>query len=95
MSIDIKTVQHVANLSRLEFSDAEAEKLTDELSNILSLIDTMNTQDTDQVQPMAHPFDVFQLMREDEVSEINQREAFQEIAPSKEAGLYLVPKVIE
>ncbi|MCF6777187.1 Asp-tRNA(Asn)/Glu-tRNA(Gln) amidotransferase subunit GatC [Thiotrichales bacterium 19X7-9] len=95
MSIDIKTVQHVANLSRLEFSDAEAEKLTDELSNILSLIDTMNAQDTDEILPMAHPFDVFQLMRDDEVNETNQRDAFQEVAPSTEAGLYLVPKVIE
>ena len=65
MSIDIKTVQHVANLSRLEFSNTEAEKLTDELSNILSLIDTMNTQDTDEILPMAHPFDVFQYRGRD------------------------------
>ncbi|MCF6766959.1 Asp-tRNA(Asn)/Glu-tRNA(Gln) amidotransferase subunit GatC [Thiotrichales bacterium 19S11-10] len=95
MSIDIKTVQHVANLARLDISDNDATKLADELSNILSLIDTMSTEDTDSTTPMAHPFDVSQFMREDSVTEIDQREAFQEIAPSTEAGLYLVPKVIE
>lgn len=95
MSINITEVQHVANLAQLKLSDAEAETLTGELDNILSLIDTMNNADTDQIKPMSHPFDVFQLMRDDEVTEINEREAFQSIAPSTEAGLYLVPKVIE
>lgn len=95
MSIDIKTVQHVANLSRLNISDDEAEKLTDELSNILSLIGTMDQANTNEIRPMAHPLDMFQPMREDEITEVNERDAFQEIAPSTEAGLYLVPKVIE
>ncbi len=55
----------------------------------------MNKVDTQNVEPMAHPLDVTQRLRKDEVTEINQREKFQSVAPNAEKGLYLVPKVIE
>ena len=55
----------------------------------------MEAVDTSGVEPMTHPFDATLRMRADEVSEINQRDKFQSIAPNAEDGLYLVPKVIE
>ena len=65
------------------------------MSSILDLVEQMNSVDTEGVTPMAHPQDVAQRLREDEVLEENQREHFQSIAPATENGLYLVPKVIE
>ena len=55
----------------------------------------MNAVDTSGVTPMAHPLDAVQRLREDAVTESDQREHFQQVAPAVEAGLYLVPKVIE
>ena len=74
----------------------EEEKVyADSLSRILGLIEQMNAVDTKGVQPMAHPSDAGLRLRPDEVTEADQREKFQAIAPAVEAGLYLVPKVIE
>ena len=76
-------------------SKEEVEKYAVDLSNILSLVDQMNAVDTKDIEPMAHPQDVTQRLREDIVTETNQRDKFQTIAPRAEKGLYLVPKVIE
>jgi len=65
------------------------------LSNILDLVEQMDSVDTDNVEPMAHPMEMVQRLREDVVTETNQREHFQQIAPQIENGLYLVPQVIE
>lgn len=95
MALDNKTVQDIARLARLNIDDSELEKYGSELSNILNLVEQMEAVDTSGVEPMTHPFDATLRMRTDEVSEINQRDKFQSIAPNAEDGLYLVPKVIE
>lgn len=95
MSISPEDVLKIANLARLKISKEEVEKYAVDLSNILSLVDQMNAVDTKDIEPMAHPQDVTQRLREDIVTETNQRDKFQTIAPRAEKGLYLVPKVIE
>jgi len=95
MALDNKTVQDIARLARLNVSDKEIEKYRGEISNILDLVAQMEAVDTDGIAPMTHPFDATLRMRADEVTEKNNREKFQKIAPSSEAGLYLVPKVID
>ncbi len=95
MSIDTSTVTKIAHLARLHVSDEQAQKLTHDLSNILALVDQLQAVDTSSVAPMAHPTDAEQVLRQDEVTETNERDALQSIAPSVEDGLYLVPKVIE
>ena len=95
MSLTLQQVRRVADLARLEVSDAEAESTLRELNGILSLIEEMQAVDTSGVEPMAHAQDLKQRLRADRVSEENRREVFQAIAPEAEAGLYLVPQVIE
>lgn len=95
MSLNNKTVHDIARLARLEIQDSEVEKYRDELSNILDLVAQMEAVDTTDVAPMTHPFDATLRLRNDEVTEINNRDKFQSIAPNAEDGLYLVPKVID
>ncbi|MCL4135814.1 UNVERIFIED_CONTAM: hypothetical protein GTU68_026892 [Idotea baltica] len=95
MSLDKQTIQTIAHLARLEIDDSEVEKYCSELSNILALVEQMQACDTSNTKPMTHPFDATLRLREDKVSEQDQREKFQSLAPSAEKGLYLVPKVIE
>jgi len=95
MSLKTEDVKNIAHLARLAISDDAVDDYARDLSNILDLVDQMNQVDTDDVQPMAHPMDVAQRLRPDEVTETSQREKFQAIAPDVEAGLYRVPKVIE
>ncbi|CAD7853249.1 MAG: Aspartyl-tRNA(Asn) amidotransferase subunit C (EC 6.3.5.6) @ Glutamyl-tRNA(Gln) amidotransferase subunit C (EC 6.3.5.7) [Olavius algarvensis Gamma 1 endosymbiont] len=95
MSLDRTEVEKIAQLARLAVSDAEKDRYAADLSRILDLVEQMNTVDTDHVTPMAHPLDRVQRLRPDESSEPDQRDLFQRLAPATEAGLYLVPKVIE
>ena len=95
MSISPKEVLKIANLARLKINQDEVDQYALELSNIISLVEQMNKVDTKEIEPMAHPLDVTQRLRKDEVTETNQREKFQSVAPNAEKGLYLVPKVIE
>ena len=95
MALDRDDVQKIAHLARLAISEEDIPDYARNLSNILDFVEQMSAADTDQVEPMAHPLDMVQRLREDQVSERDQREYFQETAPSVEAGLYLVPKVIE
>jgi aspartyl-tRNA(Asn)/glutamyl-tRNA(Gln) amidotransferase subunit C len=95
MSLTLEQVRRVAHLARLEISDAEAQTTLGHLNGIFTLIEAMQAVDTKGVEPMAHAQDVAQRLREDRATEPNQREAFQAVAPETEAGLYLVPKVIE
>ncbi|HRE85162.1 MAG: aspartyl/glutamyl-tRNA(Asn/Gln) amidotransferase subunit C [Candidatus Accumulibacter regalis] len=98
MSLTLEQVHRVAHLARIEISDGEAQSTLGQLNEIFSLIEEMQAVDTRGVEPMAHAQDVAQRLRADRVSEagtIDQRAAFQEVAPETEAGLYLVPKVIE
>ncbi len=95
MSLDTDTVHKIAHLARLGVDDGEFETYARNLSDILSFVEQLNSVDTEGVKPMAHPLDASQRLRPDEVSEVDQRDAFQEVAPSVDSGLYLVPKVIE
>jgi aspartyl-tRNA(Asn)/glutamyl-tRNA(Gln) amidotransferase subunit C len=95
MSLSPEQIKQVAHLARLSLPPEKVEPYAHQLSNILELVGQLSQAATDQVQPMAHPLDMVQRMREDRVSEEDRREAFQAIAPAVESGLYLVPKVIE
>lgn len=95
MALDKDKVQGIAHLARLAIDEADIPAYADNLSSILALVEQMNAVDTSGVEPMAHPLEMAQRLREDVVSEENQREHFQQHAPAVENGLYLVPKVIE
>lgn len=95
MALDRKDVSKIAHLARLDIDEAEVTAATESLSRILGLIEQMNAVNTQGVAPMAHPQDAALRLRDDRVTEPDQREKFQKIAPATEAGLYLVPKVIE
>lgn len=95
MSLDRSDVEKIAHLARLGVADQEADAYAQDLSNILGLVEQMGNVDTEQVTPMAHPLHMAQRLRADEVTEQDQREKYQSIAPLTEDGLYLVPKVIE
>jgi len=95
MSLDRSDVEKIAHLARLAVSEAEVDTSARELSGILDLVAQMDGADVAGVTPMAHPLDMPQRLRPDEVREENQRELFQSVAPLTQDGLYLVPKVIE
>ena len=95
MPLGTAEVAKIAHLARLAIREEDAPVYARNLSAILELVEQMNAVDTTGVTPMAHPLDMAQRLRADEVSESNQREYFQAIAPRVDAGLYLVPKVIE
>ena len=95
MSLKTEDVRNIAHLARLHIDDADVERYAAELSSILDLVDQMNAVDTSGVEPLANPLDATQRLRDDEVTEIDQRDKFQQIAPDVADGLYRVPKVIE
>lgn len=95
MALTRTDVEKIAHLARLAISDADAQQHTEALSNILGMIDQIQAVNTTVIIPMAHPLDATQRLRPDVVTETNQREHFQAIAPKTEDGLYLVPQVIE
>lgn len=95
MSLTPDDVKKIAHLARLGINESDIDDYASNLSNILNLVEQMNSIDTSNVSPMAHPQDVCQRLRADEVLEDNQRERFQKVAPLTENGLYLVPQVIE
>ncbi len=90
-----KDVKKIAHLARLEILSSEISKHAHNLSKILDFVEQINTVNTDNIEPIAHPLGGIQRLRKDKVTEINQRDLLQSNAPQIEAGLYLVPKVIE
>jgi aspartyl-tRNA(Asn)/glutamyl-tRNA(Gln) amidotransferase subunit C len=95
MSLDADQVRKIAHLARLAVDESAIAEYARNLSRILELAEQMNAVDTAGIEPLAHPLDASQRLLSDEVTEADQREQFQAIAPQVEAGLYLVPKVIE
>jgi aspartyl-tRNA(Asn)/glutamyl-tRNA(Gln) amidotransferase subunit C len=95
MSLTVDDVKKIAHLARLGIAEQDIDSYASDLSGVLDLMHQMAGLDTAGVRPMAHPLDQVQRLREDVVGEIDQRQLFQAIAPQTEAGLYLVPKVIE
>ena len=95
MSLSLDDVKRVAMLARMEVTEAESTQMLEQLNGVFSLIEKMQAIDTTDVEPMAHAQDVVARLRPDEVTESDQKDLFQSVAPAVEDGLYLVPKVIE
>lgn len=95
MPLNTEDVKKIAHLARLAIKEEDIHLYVKNLSDILNFAEQMNGVDTQGVTPMAHPQDAIQRLREDKVTESDQRERFQHIAPATESGLYLVPRVIE
>jgi aspartyl-tRNA(Asn)/glutamyl-tRNA(Gln) amidotransferase subunit C len=95
LAIDRDEIARIAHLARLEVGDEAAAGTARELTSILDFVARMNSVDTSDVMPMAHPMDANQRLREDRITEIDRRCEFQAGAPAVKNGLYLVPKVIE
>jgi aspartyl-tRNA(Asn)/glutamyl-tRNA(Gln) amidotransferase subunit C len=95
MSLEQGDIAKLARLARIRISEESSEELRQRISDILGMIDTMQAVNTDAVDPMANPHDATQRLRADAVTEVDQRDDFQRIAPATEDGLYLVPKVID
>ncbi len=94
MEVDETVVHDIAELAQLRIDKEDVQAQMHSMTNILNLVEQMQEVDTTGIEPMANPLDAAQRLRPDKVSELNQRDKFQKIAPSIEAGLYLVPKVI-
>ena len=94
MSISKTDIETIATLAQLEVNEDSMELYSNELSNIMEMIRSMQDFDTDAIEPMPHPQDIELRLRADEVTEIEQRDELQAIAPQTSDGLYLVPKVL-
>ena len=99
MALTPQDIDRIANLARLELSAAESERMLTQINGFFAIVEKMRAVDTTGVEPLSHPVaavqDVALRLREDVVTEPNQREANQRSAPAVERGLFLVPKVIE
>ncbi|MEA3405693.1 MAG: Asp-tRNA(Asn)/Glu-tRNA(Gln) amidotransferase subunit GatC [Pseudomonadota bacterium] len=95
MSLGKTEVEYISRLAAIAVEEQEVDEVAGKLSNILDLFSQMEAVDTDGVKPMAHPLDQVQRLRPDVVTETNQREKLQSVAPATDQGLYLVPQVIE
>jgi aspartyl-tRNA(Asn)/glutamyl-tRNA(Gln) amidotransferase subunit C len=99
MSLTPQDIDRIANLARLELKPEESERMLTQINGFFGIVEAMQAVDTSGVQPLAHPVaaiqDIALRLREDVVSEPNNREANQRSAPAVERGLFLVPKVIE
>jgi aspartyl-tRNA(Asn)/glutamyl-tRNA(Gln) amidotransferase subunit C len=95
MTVTPDDIFKIGHLARIALSAEEIPALHNELNAILTLVQQLNTIQTTAIAPLSHPLDMKQRLREDEVTATDQREAFLKLAPSSEAGLYLVPQVLE
>jgi aspartyl-tRNA(Asn)/glutamyl-tRNA(Gln) amidotransferase subunit C len=95
MALDAAEVEKIAHLARLGINPEDVPEYSRNLSDILAFVEQLNAVDTTGVEPLAHPLEATQRLRADVVSETDERENFQSVAQKTEAGLYLVPQVIE
>ena len=95
MSLDLKDIEKIAHLARLAIDKANIPGYVQNLNNILDFVEKINAKDTSDIIPMSHPININQRLREDNISEMDQRENFQNIAPQTKDGVYLVPQVIK
>jgi aspartyl-tRNA(Asn)/glutamyl-tRNA(Gln) amidotransferase subunit C len=95
MIIKREEIEKLATLSRISIDEKTITDVTERLSSVLDLVDQLKTVDTDSVEGISRPFQVSQRLREDEVTETNQRDKFQAIAPATDNGLFTVPKMID
>ncbi len=95
MALSKQDIEYIAHLARLEVTEAEIPAYTEKLGKIIDFIDELGAADTGDLLPMAHPLEMSQRLRADEVTEINERDRYQENAPQTQDGLYVVPRVVE
>ena len=95
MSIERQEIEKLATLARIAIDDSTINEVSERLSSVLTLVDQLQAADATGVPAMSHPMQAIQRLREDEITELNQRDALQTVAPDTENGLFLVPKVIE
>ena len=95
MSIEKQAIDNLATLARIAIDENKVEEISQRLSSVLELVDQLQAADTSELENLDHPLQGTQRLREDKVTETDQREAFQTTAPDTEDGLYLVPKVID
>jgi len=95
MSLDLAQIRRVADLARIDVTDAEAERVLAQLNDIFRMIERMQAVDTEGLEPMAHPLGGAQRLREDVVTEADERAGNLANAPEQQDGLFLVPRVIE
>ena len=94
MAVTIKDVEHIAKLAKLEFTDAEKEKFTHQMNQILEYVEQMNKLDTSRVEPLSHVIELSNVFRADEVKQGVSTEEALKNAPSKTEEFFKVPKVI-
>ena len=95
MNVTEEVVRNIAELVQLQVDDADLKQLAEGMQNILEMADQMQAINTKGVEPVSNPLDASQKLRPDAVTEKNQRELFQSLAPATEDGLYLVPRVVD
>lgn len=95
MSVEQADIEKIATLARIRIEDDAIPEMVGRLNDILAMVDTMQAVDTSGVEPLQNPLDAVQRLRQDTVTEDNQRDKLQANAPAAEEGLFLVPKVIE
>jgi aspartyl-tRNA(Asn)/glutamyl-tRNA(Gln) amidotransferase subunit C len=95
MSINKSDIDHLCNLSKLKLEEDEKAVFLEQMQSILKMIEELQEVEVENITPMAHPLDISQRLRVDEVSETNQREEYQKNTEHTESGFYKVPKVIE
>ena len=95
MAVAPSDIEKLAELARLDIDAESIDQVAASLSDVLALVDQLQAADTTGITPMAHPLDAVQRLRADTVTEADQREALQAVAPATENGLFLVPKVID
>ena len=95
MSINKDQIKYLSLLSRMDIQESEMNDVEEKLSKIIDFVDQLQSIDTDEIQPMAHPLNQYQRLRADKVIEENNRDKIQKNAKSTERGMYIVPKVIE
>ena len=94
MAVTIKDVEHIAQLAKLEFTDAEKEKFTHQMNQVLEYVEQMNKLDTSQVEPLSHVIELSNVFRADAVKQGVSTEEALKNAPSKTEEFFKVPKVI-
>ncbi|MDO4295976.1 MAG: Asp-tRNA(Asn)/Glu-tRNA(Gln) amidotransferase subunit GatC [bacterium] len=92
--ITMETIQNIGILAKLELSQEEAQKAREEMQKMLDYVEKLKELDTDNIEPMSHIFPVFNVFREDVVTNTNEREAMLANAPKEQDGQFVVPKTI-
>jgi aspartyl-tRNA(Asn)/glutamyl-tRNA(Gln) amidotransferase subunit C len=96
MSISLEAIERIAHLARLPIENTrESQALQDDFNRIVKMVDQITEANTQDITPMAHPLQMNQVLRPDVVTELNERDQLIKLSSKAEAGLYLVPQVIE